>query len=197
MWRLLSTLSLGILLSLFVVPDAFAAKSASAKYYKIEKVYDGDTLRMDNGKKIRLIGIDCPESQHNQKLKKDSSRSRQNVDDMIKMGKEAAFFTKKLALGKRARLEYDARRKDKYGRDLAYVYLEDGTFLNAEIVRQGYASVLTVPPNVKHAEKFQQYYRQAREKKLGLWKKAKSETSSVTLKSRPPALRKELSSKSK
>ena len=59
-----------------------------------------------------------------------------------------------------------------YGRTLAYVYLEDGTFLNAELVKQGYAMVMTVPPNVKYAHLFVKLQQEARENNRGLWKKS-------------------------
>jgi len=66
--------------------------------------------------------------------------------------------------------EFDVEKKDRYERLLAYVYLKDGTFLNAEIVKQGYASLMTYPPNVKYADDFVKLYREARENNRGLWK---------------------------
>jgi micrococcal nuclease len=83
-------------------------------------------------------------------------------------GKEAAAFTRRLAEGKRARLAYDRERRDHYGRTLAYVYLEDGTFLNAEIIRQGYGHAYTRFP-FRYAEQFRDYEREAREQRRGLW----------------------------
>jgi micrococcal nuclease len=85
------------------------------------------------------------------------------------MGKEAAAFTKQLVEGKKVRLELDVQKRDKYKRLLAYAYLEDGTFVNAKIVEEGYAQVLTIPPNVKHADTFLKLQREAREKHKGLW----------------------------
>jgi micrococcal nuclease len=58
--------------------------------------------------------------------------------------------------------------KDRYGRTLAYVYLKDGTFLNAEIIRHGYGSAYTKFP-FKYMEEFRRYEREAREKRRGLW----------------------------
>ncbi|MFW6248535.1 MAG: thermonuclease family protein, partial [Bacteroidota bacterium] len=84
-------------------------------------------------------------------------------------GKEASDFVKKMLEGKKVKLEYDVQEKDRYGRTLAYVYLEDGTFLNAELVRQGYAQVMTIPPNVKFSELFLDLQKKAREGELGLW----------------------------
>ena len=67
-------------------------------------------------------------------------------------------------------MEHDAEKKDRYGRTLAYVYLEDGTFLNAEIVKEGYARIATFPPNVKYAELFLGLEQEARRNNRGLWK---------------------------
>ena len=66
-------------------------------------------------------------------------------------------------------MEFDVQKNDRYGRLLAYVYLSDGTFLNAEIVKNGFAVPMTIPPNVRYAQLFRQLDRQAREKQLGLY----------------------------
>mgnify|MGYP000962099046 CR=1 FL=1 len=68
-------------------------------------------------------------------------------------------------------LDYDVEKHDKYGRTLAYVYLSDGRLLNEVMIGSGYASPMTIPPNVKHQEKFLNAYKEAREKGLGLWAK--------------------------
>ena len=86
------------------------------------------------------------------------------------MGREASAFTKKLVEGKRVRLVFDVQKHDKYGRLLAYVYLEDGTFVNSRIIEEGYAQVMTIAPNVKHAQMFLKLEREARQEKKGLWK---------------------------
>jgi micrococcal nuclease len=89
--------------------------------------------------------------------------------DIQKLGRRSYNFTRKLVEGKRVRLEFDVERTDKYERLLAYVYLQDGTFVNAEILKQGYASLMTIPPNVKYADSFVKLFREAREDKRGLW----------------------------
>lgn len=81
----------------------------------------------------------------------------------------------KLLANKKVRLEYDVGKKDKYNRTLAYVYLTDGTFVNAELVKQGYAMVMTIPPNVKYAEKFVKLERRARKNNRGLWNEKQAE----------------------
>lgn len=145
---------------------------SAEQFFYVSKAIDGDTIKLSNGDHIRLIGIDTPESRYNNKLVRDSKRSRKDIDSIIKMGKEASSFTRKLVEGKKVRLEFDIVRYDKYGRLLAYVYLEDGTFVNARIMEEGYAQVMTIAPNVKHAQTFLKLEREAREKNKGLWKSA-------------------------
>lgn len=135
------------------------AVSPKIDYYaRVVKVYDGDTIELDNGERIRYIGIDTPEIYHPYK-------------PIEYYGEEAYRFNKKLVGGKRVGVELDVQKKDKYGRTLAYIYLEDGTFVNAELVKQGYAQILTIPPNVKYQDLFLRLQREAREARRGLWGK--------------------------
>ena len=107
----------------------------------VVRVIDGDTFvcQFSDGKeeRIRLIGVDAPESRRNQKGEKDSERSGQDIDTVITQGKKASSFTKSyLKPGTTVKLELDVQPRDKYGRLLAYVYLFDGTMLNALIVKE-------------------------------------------------------------
>jgi micrococcal nuclease len=133
----------------------------SVKYLPVTKVVDGDTFWVDDGSeeglKIRLIGVDAPESRN---------AFRKVVGYY---GKESKQFMATLIAGKKVRLEYDVDPLDMYGRTLAYVYLQDGTFVNAELVKKGFGMVMTVPPNVKYAEKFIRWERTARKRNRGLW----------------------------
>ena len=135
----------------------------------VTRAVDGDTLVLENNERVRLIGIDTPEMHESNKLNRDAQRSGQDVETIKQLGRQSYEFTKNLVEGKRVRLEFDVERFDKYKRILAYVYLADGTFLNAAIIEQGYASLMTYPPNVKYADLFLRLYRQARENKRGLW----------------------------
>lgn len=128
-----------------------------AETYKVKHVVDGDTLLLANGEYVRLIGVDTPETKHPQK-------------PVERFGKEAHLFTKKMVEGKEVRLEFDWKRRDKYGRLLAYVYLVDGTFLNAEIVKQGYGFAYTKYP-FKYLDEFRRYEKEARENGRGLWRR--------------------------
>ena len=145
-------------------------KSTDYSNILVKRVVDGDTLLLENGERVRLIGIDTPEMHDSSKLTRDARSSKQNIAAIKEMGQRSYQFTRNLVEGKIVSLEFDVERQDKYKRLLAYVYLKDGTFVNAEIVKQGYASLMTYPPNVKHADHFLNLYREARENKRGLWK---------------------------
>ena len=136
-------------------------KIGSSGYVLVTKVIDGDTFYFDNGtakgEKARLIGVDAPESRTVFKKR------------VGYYGKEAKAYLKTLLIGQQVKVEYDIDRADQYGRALVYVYLENGTFVNAELVKEGYAMVMTVPPNVKYAALFLQLQQEAREKNRGLW----------------------------
>ena len=191
-----------IFFCLFVLgaPPVWAQKSL-----RVERVIDGDTVKLSNGEHIRLVGIDTPESSKNAKALRDSQKTQQDINSIIRMGKEAKQFLKGLVEGKEVELKYDVQKRDRYGRLLAYVFVgipvhsgidvQDGVVthpdkvklsvlnsipnkekdkvvlvnLNAYIIQSGYASPMTVPPNVKYAQLFQKLFSQARQNKRGLW----------------------------
>lgn len=153
---------------------ASPVKSRAAETVTIVKVVDGDTITVDykgTRESVRLIGIDTPESIAGKKARRDSKRSHKDMTEILRSGKTAADFTKKLAVpGDNICIEFDVEKRDRYGRLLGYVFLADGRMLNEEIISNGYASVLTIPPNVKYQERFLEAYRRARRNGLGLWK---------------------------
>ena len=132
-----------------------------SEFLEIAKFVDGDTfwVQHPNGEdeKIRFIGMNTPEIQN-------SGRTQVEY-----YGKEASDFVKALLTGKKVRLEYDVQRYDRYQRTLAYVFLEDGTFLNALLVKEGYATVATYPPNVKYVDLFVKLEKGARAEGKGMW----------------------------
>ena len=160
-----------ILILAIVCPSAVYALRHNAK---ILYIIDGDTLKiMYDGKKqsIRLIGIDAPESRRNSKALKDSARSSRDIETIVSQGKIAKKYVKTLVKkGDSVRIAFDIEKRDRYRRLLAYVYLADGKMLNDVIIRNGYASPLTIPPNVRYRKKFLRSYHYARENRLGLWK---------------------------
>lgn len=133
------------------------SQEPAREWRTVKRVIDGDTLELENGEKVRLIGVDTPETVDPRK-------------PVERFGKEASEFTRKLCEGKRVWLEYDQTRSDKYLRTLAYVHLEDGRVLNEEIIRYGYGHAYTEYP-FKHMEKYRELERQAREAETGLWAK--------------------------
>jgi micrococcal nuclease len=139
----------------------------------VVRIVDGDTINVryqGQDASVRLIGIDTPESRANKKANKDAMRSGQDVKKITAMGKKATAYVKSIvAPGDNVFIEFDVQKQDRYGRLLAYVYLAGGQMLNEEIIRGGYASVMTVPPNVMYQHRFIKAYKEARENRRGFW----------------------------
>lgn len=158
MLKVFFLLSFGLLI--FNPNTTFAQQKT--RLLEISKFVDGDTFWVKNEagqkEKIRLIGINTPEAR------------RTGRTEVEHFGKEASDYVRKTLTGRKVRLEYDVQRYDRYKRTLAYVYLDDGTFLNALLVKEGYASAATFPPNVKYADYFVKLEREARTQKKGMWK---------------------------
>lgn len=141
-------------------PRKEAEKAEADKYYEVVRIVDGDTIIVKMGSKnerVRLIGVNTPES-----VKPNTA--------VEKYGKEASKFTKKLLEKQKVRLEFDVQQRDKYSRLLAYVYLTNGKMVNKILLQEGYAQVMTVPPNVKYQKEFVKLQKNARKEKKGLWK---------------------------
>jgi endonuclease YncB( thermonuclease family) len=123
-------------------------------------VVDGDTIDATIGNKdtvrIRLIGLDAPESVH-----PDTSKNTE-------LGRIASEYTNSRLLGQQVGLEFDVQELDEYGRTLAYVWLGSELF-NSQIIRDGYAQVSTYPPNVKYTDILVSSQEQAREVGAGMW----------------------------
>ena len=158
---------------LFVLALLIASSSAAEEKAVVFRISDGDNIVVIlKGVKVnvRLIGIDAPESRKNEKAQRYSSESGKDMAVILSQGKRAAAFMKSiLRKGDGVTLEYDADKYDRYGRTLAYVYLPDGRMLNDLIILSGYASPLTVPPNVKYKDRFLKSYKSAWGNKTGLW----------------------------
>ncbi len=150
----------------FAFPSIASQKTSSipngTEKVLIDHVIDGDTIQLDDSRKVRLIGVDTPETVHPQK-------------EVEYYGKEASDFTKSMLEGKEVYLEYDVQPTDKYGRTLAYVWLSDGTLFNELLVLKGFAQVSTYPPNVKYVERFTMAQKQAIEANADLWAKESME----------------------
>jgi len=133
--------------------------------YGVQNVVDGDTIRLDNGMDVRYIGIDTPET-----MKRGGSGWMFQPEEY---GVAAKEFNRSMVSGRKVRLEFDREKKDKYGRLLAYVYV-DGKMANLELVRKGLATVYTFPPNTMHLDRLLEAQSEARAEKKGLWGAMKS-----------------------
>jgi micrococcal nuclease len=127
---------------------------------RVVRVVDGDTIVVALGgrqERVRYIGVDTPET----------VKPRTPVQCF---GKAASHFNHRLVDGRTVELTMDAEARDRYGRLLAYVRRRpDGLFVNAELVRRGYARTMTIPPNVRYADRFAALARRARNAGEGLW----------------------------
>lgn len=126
----------------------------------VAHVIDGDTVELSDGRHVRYIGMDTPEVRRRQ--------GERWVVDPEPYAREATEANRRLVEGQRVRLEYDVEPRDRYGRELAYVYVGE-VMVNAKLVEDGYAQPLTIPPNVKYAERFKQLAAEARQQHRGLW----------------------------
>ncbi len=129
--------------------------------YKVTYVVDGDTIEIEGDKRVRLIGINTPESGQPY-----FSEARNKLIELV--------------LNKRVRLEKDVSDKDQYGRLLRYVYVGD-LFVNLEMVRLGYANSYSYPPDIKYQDQLLAAEREAREKQIGLWAPAQELTGTIVV----------------
>ena len=138
--------------------EEFASRRGELR--KVIRVVDGDTIVVSPNEKVRLIGVDTPETKHPKKA-------------VACFGKDAKEFTRRAVEGKTIRLVLDEANKvrlhkDRYRRTLAYAILEDGTMLNRELIRQGYAHAYTRFP-FRYLVEFRDLERAARSQAVGLW----------------------------
>ncbi len=126
------------------------------KWVTVKRVIDGDTFVTRKGEKVRLLGMNTPETQHR------SSPAQP-------FGKEAKALLTRLIAGQQVRLSFDLEKQDKYQRSLAHVYLRDGLWVNAEILRLGLAHVYTFVPNISAAKKLLIVEQKARQTNKGMW----------------------------
>jgi micrococcal nuclease len=183
--------SLGIFLLLGISPVSLCRASDS---FTVSSVVDGETLELSNGEKIRLIGVDVPASSKNVKLRDDIKSTGKDAPTLIAAGKNAAKFLRELIQNKTVVLEHDLGEKERSGRRWAYVYFyldprlnieipeawytelvpetkerQLRVFLNATLIREGYASMKVISPNVKYQELFSKLQEEAKAQKRGLW----------------------------
>ena len=132
---------------------------AQPKYQTVKWIYDGDTLLLNDGRKIRLIGINTPEVAHHGKKGQP-------------YGREATEALRELLKGanNKIRLERGKQAKDRYKRDLAYVFLPDGTDISEWMLQQGWATLMVFPPNTRYIEHYRKTERVAQLKQRIIWR---------------------------
>jgi len=123
-------------------------------------VFDGDTILLKNGDRVRYLGIDTPEIRH-------------DGQESDYMAYAARKFNRSLVLDKKIKLEFDTQKKDTYRRLLAYVYLKNGEMVNTLLLERGLARVMFQNPNLRHFQLLLSYQRQAMTRGLGIWQKTK------------------------
>ena len=127
---------------------------------RVIDVVDGDTVRVrmgDRTETVRYLGVDTPET-----VKPGTP--------VQCFGKQAGEYNRRLVEGRKVRLRYSVERRDRYGRLLAYVYVDGSRrSVNADLIARGYGEELVIPPNVEHAERYRRLEQQARDRRLGLW----------------------------
>ncbi len=126
-------------------------------YYQVKKVYDGDTVLLTNGQKVRLLGVNTPEVETRYKPAEAG-------------GEQAKTWLKEVLQNKKVRLETDVEKKDKYGRKLAYLFTEQGLNINLQLLNKGLATLNIHPPNVKYSAEFIQAQQQAENNQAGVWR---------------------------
>jgi endonuclease YncB( thermonuclease family) len=131
-------------------------KSQNTYFYPVKFIFDGDTVQLKDGRKIRLVGINTPEVAHR--------------NNPAQEGGEAAkqWLTQQLQ-GKKVRLEFAQQKQDKYKRYLAHLFTEEGLHINLELVRLGFASVSIFPPNLAYVDVLTKASNTAETKKIGIW----------------------------
>ncbi len=121
----------------------------------VTRAIDGDTVELENGERVRYVGMDTPETKDRRK-------------PVQCFGKAAAARNKELVEGKMVRLVRDVSDRDRYGRLLRYIYVGD-LFVNLTLVEEGFARNYSYPPDISHQAEFRAAERAAREAKRGLW----------------------------
>lgn len=127
-----------------------------SNYYGVDYVYDGDTVRLKDGRKVRLLSINTPEIDHDRKPGEPGGEvARKRLENLLN--------------GHRVRLEYDVERHDKYGRTLAHLFTDTRRHLNRILVEEGLAAVSIHPPNLKYLDSLLEAQRQAEQAQRGIW----------------------------
>jgi micrococcal nuclease len=152
------------LFSFFLIGPFPTHPESPAEWYKVASVQDGDSITLENGRRVRYLGIDSPE--------------RGGPGKGEYLAEEAYRFNRHLVRGQEVRLEFEAERLDRYQRLVTRVYLKNGLWVNGEMVKKGLAHVLFQAPNTEKFEELLKWQREAMDDRRGIWSKALEETDS-------------------
>lgn len=165
-------------LMVWTVGQLFAGTALYGQSTRVSRVVDGDTFELNDGRTVRLIGVDTPEKYNSSKLRKDARRSGRDVETIKSLGQAASKHAQQLVESKPVELTFDpANRsqghKGKYGRTIAYVWVVNKSgnrqySVNERLISDGYAKAYTTFP-FQHKEKYLQLQQQARADERGLW----------------------------
>ena len=153
-----------VLVSFVINSTAFGfncvSKSLSApEKAKVKWIYDGDSLLLTDKRKIRIIGIDTPETKHHkQKAQAYGAKAREALRALLKKHHYQVI------------LRYGNEREDRFGRILAHVYLPDGTNVSNWLLERGFAKTLAFPPNISLANCYKQSEEIAQSQRLKIWR---------------------------
>lgn len=150
--------------------DFLLRASLEYKNVEVERVINADTIVLENGKKIRLIGLKALQAPKRYNVPRDEyGLIIEDTSDPTTSLEETAYdFVQELMGHKKVRVEFDTQSVDESGHMFGYVFLSDGTMANEEILRQGYAGLQIRPPNLKYADQLREAYREARIEKRGI-----------------------------
>ncbi len=135
---------------------------------RVSWIYDGDTLKIDKIGKVRLIGIDTPETKASLRDRFYKEKFNIKQKTLRKISKQVKKYNIDRVKGQKVKLEFDHTQRDKYGRLLAYVYLPNGDMLNLLLLEKGLASVFR-RYDFRHKKNFLKAEKYAKKKELGLW----------------------------
>ena len=152
----------------FLLLLLFSPASATELYGRVSWIYDGDTLLVEKIGKVRLLGIDTPESKDSQRDRYYLKQGEISRQKLRKIARQAKMFNIKLVKGAQVRLVFDVTETDQYQRKLAYLYLPDGRMLNRLLLQQGLASTFR-RYQFSYKEEFLALEATARQQQLGLW----------------------------
>ena len=143
-----------------------ALKPAGYTWHTVKRIYDGDTVKLSSGLRVRLAGINTPEIESRNKMQEPG-------------GEEAKIALSHWLQGRQVRLEMDIETKDKYGRTLAHLFTRDQQHINLELVNKGLAIVNLHPPNLRYQRQLLKAQQDAELERRGLWNYSKYQAKNI------------------